>query len=295
MSRPDPEPGLRGTGVGLRGPHVPDILAQQPAVPWFELLTDNHLAAGGALRFQAEAVAEQYPVTLHGVGMSLGSVDPLDLDYVRRVRDLARRLDASHVSEHIAFAAADDVHSHDLLPLPWTEEALVHLANRVRLVQEEFGERILLENISTYIEFHEAAFTEGQFVTALCSETDCGLLLDINNVYVNAVNHGRDPMDFLDEVPWSSVAEIHLAGHAVDRDEGDPLLIDAHDRRVAQAVWDLYDETIARAGPLPTLIEWDNDLPDWPTLLDEARAVERILSDHRTADHSGDSSSAVAG
>ena len=129
MSRPDPEPGLRGTGVGLRGPHVPDILAQQPAVPWFELLTDNHLAAGGALRFQAEAVAEQYPVTLHGVGMSLGSVDPLDLDYVRRVRDLARRLDASHVSEHIAFAAADDVHSHDLLPLPWTEEALVHLAN----------------------------------------------------------------------------------------------------------------------------------------------------------------------
>lgn len=270
MSRPNPEPGLRGTGVGLRGPHVPDILAQQPAVPWFELLTDNHLAAGGALRFQAEAVAEQYPVTLHGVGMSLGSVDPLDLDYVRRVRDLARRLDASHVSEHIAFAAADDVHSHDLLPLPWTEEALAHLANRVRLVQEEFGERILLENISTYIEFHEAALTEGQFVTALCSETGCGLLLDINNVYVNAVNHGRDPMEFLDEVPWSSVAEIHLAGH----DRRGKLLIDTHGAHVAAPVLELFAQVISRAPEAPVLLEWDTQLPSWETLWNEAQRIE---------------------
>ncbi len=270
MCRRNPERVLRGTGVGLRGQHVPDILAARPAVPWFELLTDNHLAAGGALRFQAEAVAAQYPVTLHGVGMSLGSVEPLDLAYVRRVRDLARRIGAVHVSEHIAFAASGGLHSHDLLPLPWTEEALTHLADRVNCAQHELGERMLLENVSTYIEYHEADFSEAGFLSALVEETGCGLLLDINNVYVNSINHGRDPMELLDAVPWASVGEIHLAGH--DRRGG--LLIDTHGRRVAEPVLELFTRVIGRAADVPVLLEWDTQLPDWETLWNEAQRIE---------------------
>lgn len=261
---------LTGTGVGLRGRHVPDILAERPAVPWFELLTDNHLVAGGALRFQAEAIAESYPVALHGVGMSLGSVDPLDMDYIGRVKELAQRLGAVHVSEHVAFAAVGDVNSHDLLPLPWTEESLMHLAKRVRCVQEELGERILLENISTYIEYREAEFTEAEFLTALCAEAECELLLDINNVYVNSVNHDRDPMELLDAIPWSKVKEIHLAGH--DR-RGD-LLIDTHGRHVAGPVLELFVSVIDRAADVPVLLEWDTRLPDWEILWQEAQRIE---------------------
>lgn len=270
MSQRNPERDLQGTGVGLRGPHVPGILAGQPAVPWFELLTDNHLAAGGALRFQAERIAEQYPVTLHGVGMSLGSVDPLDLEYVRRVRDLARRIGAVHISEHIAFAASGGLHSHDLLPLPWTEEALSHLADRVNGAQHELGERMLLENVSTYIEYREAELTEAEFLTALVAETGCGLLLDINNVYVNSVNHGRDPMELLDAIPWSSVGEIHLAGH----DERGGLLIDTHGGCVADPVLELFRRVIGRAPDAPVLLEWDTQLPDWEVLWTEAQRME---------------------
>jgi uncharacterized protein (UPF0276 family) len=261
---------LRATGVGLRGRHVPRILSELPAVPWFELLTDNHLADGGPLRFQAEAVAERYPVALHGVGMSIGSVDPLDRDYIRRVRDLARRLGAAHVSEHIAFASAGRLHSHDLLPMPWTEEALRHFAERVRIVQDELGDRILLENISTYVEYRAADFTEAQFIAALCADTGCGLLLDINNVYVNAMNHDRNPMELLDEIPWSSVGEIHLAGH--DR-RGD-LLIDTHGSHVATPVLELFESVIDRAPGVPVLLEWDTQLPDWETLWTEAQRIE---------------------
>jgi uncharacterized protein (UPF0276 family) len=246
------------------------ILADLPAVPWFELLTDNHLAAGGAFRFHAEAIAEKYPVALHGVGMSLGSVDPLDLDYIRQVKDLANRVRAVHVSEHIAFASAGGIHSHDLLPLPWTEEALHHLAERVRRVQHELGERILLENISTYIEYENAELSEGQFISALCDETGCGLLLDINNVYVNAVNHDRDPMELLDAIPWSRVEEIHVAGH----DHRDGLLIDTHGRRVAEPVLELFENSIHRAPEVPVLLEWDTQVPGWGVLWNEAQRIE---------------------
>lgn len=261
---------LEGTGVGLRGPHVPAILAGRPAVRWFELLTDNHLAAGGALRFQAESIAEHYPVALHGVGMSLGSVELLDIGYVRRVRDLARRIGAVHVSEHIAFAASGGLHSHDLLPLPWTEEALVHLARRVNRAQHELGERMLLENVSTYIEYREADFSEAEFLSALVAETGCGLLLDINNVYVNSVNHGRDPMELLNAIPWASVGEIHVAGH----DARGGLLIDTHGCRVAGPVLELFAQVIGRAPDVPVLLEWDTQLPAWETLWHEAQRIE---------------------
>lgn len=259
-------------GVGLRGPHVPQILGEQPPAPWFELLTDNHLATGGALRFQAEAIAEHYPVALHGVGMSLGGVDPLDWGYIAKVRDLARRTNARAISEHLAFTTHASIHSHDLLPLPWTREALTHVADRILRVQEYFGERILIENISTYIEYRDAELSEAEFLTELCAATNCGLLLDINNVYVNAVNHGRDAMDLLDAIPWPCVAEIHLAGYEVRG----ALLIDTHGGTVSEEVIDLFERVIDRAPIAPVLLEWDTQLPDWNVLWNEAQRIGAI-------------------
>ncbi len=260
----------RRTGVGLRGPHVPAILERRPEVPWFELLTDNHLAAGGVFRFQAEQVAARYPVALHGVGMSLGGVDPLDWGYVAKVRDLARRTGAMHVSEHLAFTGRAGVETHDLLPLPWTGEALHHVAERVAQVQDFLGEPILVENISAYVEYRHATLSEGEFLGELCRLTGCALLLDVNNVYVNAVNHDRDPMALLDAIPWERVREIHVAGH----EERDGLLIDTHGAAVAPQVLHLFGRVVSRAPQAPVLLEWDNALPDWDTLWAEAMRVE---------------------
>lgn len=263
--------GPRGTGVGLRGPHVPQILSERPPVPWFELLTDNHIAAGGALRFQAEAIAQHYPVTLHGVGMSLGGADPFDWHYLSRVSELAQRTNALAVSEHLAFTSHAGLSSHDLLPLPWTEEALAHVVARVTQVQEFLGRRILIENISAYIEYQDADFSEGQFLTELCALADCGLLLDINNVYVNAINHGREPMALLDAIPWDRVGEIHLAGH----ERRGNLLIDTHGSHVSDEVLHIFGRVVDRAPSAPVLLEWDTQLPDWDVLWTEAQRVDQ--------------------
>jgi uncharacterized protein (UPF0276 family) len=263
---------LNGTGVGLRGPHVPQILNERPPVPWFELLTDNHLAAGGALRFQAEAIAERYPVTLHGVGMSLGSVDHLDWEYIKQVRDLAKQTQARFVSEHLAFTAHGGLHSHQLLPLPWSREALDHVATRIRRVQDYLGERILVENITTYIEYRGVEFNEAEFLTELCAATGCGLLLDINNIYVNAVNNDHNPMHVLDAIPWRRVEEIHLAGH----DTRGKLLIDTHGGPVCKEVIELFEHVIDRAPLTPVLLEWDTRLPGWDELWSEALRIETI-------------------
>lgn len=263
---------LAGLGVGLRGPHVPEILRARPAVPWFELLTDNHLAAGGAARFQAEAVAERYPVALHGVGMSLGGVDPLDPDYLGRVRALARRTGARHVSEHLSFTARGGVRSHDLLPLPWTEEALELAAARAREAQERLDAPFLIENVSTYLEYEHSTLGEGEFLSELCARADCGLLLDLNNAHVNAVNHGRDPFEFLDAVPWERVGEIHLAGHA----ERGGLLIDTHGAPVCGDVIELFVRALPRAPAAPVLLERDARIPPWAELWAEAQRLERV-------------------
>lgn len=261
-----------GMGVGLRGPHVPQILAERPQVSWFELLTDNHLARGGVLGFQAEAIAENYPVTLHGVGMSLGGVDPLDWDYIASVRELAARTKARAISEHLAFTSHAAKHSHDLLPLPWTEAALKNCVERISRVQEYLGRRILIENISAYIEYQDAELTEEQFLTEVCAATECGLLLDINNVYVNAVNHNRDAMQLLDAMPWQRVEEIHLAGH----ERRGALLIDTHGSCVSEAVIELFEGVVHRAPTVPVLLEWDTQLPNWNTLWNEVRRIEAI-------------------
>ena len=260
-----------GVGVGLRGTHVPQILAERPAIPFFEMLTDNHLAAGGALRYQAEAVAASYPVTLHGVGMSLGSVDPLDRGYVGRVRALAQATGAVHVSEHLSFISCDCYYANDLLPLPWTEEALDHVADRIRQAQDLLGRELLIENITAYIRYADAALDEIGFLSELCHRTGCGLLIDINNVFVNAVNHGENAVAWLDAAPWERVGEIHVAGHRL----ADDLLIDTHDGPVSEAGLDLLTGDAQAAGHLPVLLEWDHRLPAWETLAAEAARVER--------------------
>ena len=260
-----------GLGVGLRGPHVPDILQQHPAVPWFELLTDNHLCAGGALRFQAEAVAEQYPVALHGVSLSLGGIDPLDREYLGQVRNLARNIEARHVSEHLAFTARNGIHSHDLLPLPWTEEALRHVSDRITQVQDFLGQHILIENISTYLEYGHSTLSEGDFLLELCTQTGCGLLLDINNVYVNAVNHSHNPQALLDAMPWTHVCEVHLAGH----EERNGLLIDTHGGVVCDEVLDLFLRMAPRIPDVPVLFEWDTSLPPWSVVWQETQRLSQ--------------------
>jgi uncharacterized protein (UPF0276 family) len=270
IARPGSGTGVSGVGAGLRGPHVPQILAEQPDVAWFELLTDNHLAAGGALRFQAEAIAERYPVTLHGVGMSLGGTDPMDDDYLAAVRGLATRTQAALISDHLAFTAHAGMHVHDLLPIPWTEESLDHVCARVTRAQDVIGRRILVENISAYVEFTSSSIPEPAFLEAVCERTGCGLLLDLNNVYVNAQNHGYDARAWLDGFAWQYVEEIHLAGHS----RGDELLIDTHGGPVADPVMDLFASVTDRSRGIPVLIEWDTALPPWPVLLAEVRRVE---------------------
>ena len=259
-----------GVGLGLRGPHVPRILADAPAVPFFELLTDNHLAAGGALRYQAEAIAAAYPVTLHGVGMSLGSIDPLDRGYIGRVRALARATGAVHVSEHLSFIGCYGYYANDLLPLPWTEEAIEHVAGRIRQAQDLLGRRLLIENITAYVRYADAALSELGFLSELCHRTGCGLLIDINNAYVNAANHGEDAAAWMDAVPWALVGELHVAGHRLS----DDLLIDTHDGPVSAAVLALLAGVAPLAGHLPVLLEWDHRLPAWETLAAEAARVE---------------------
>ena len=255
----------------MRGPHVPCILQQSPAVPWFELLTDNHLCAGGALRFQAEAIAERYPVALHGVSLSLGGTDSLDREYLGKVRDLAQSIGARHVSEHLAFAAHNGIHSHDLLPLPWTEEALQHVAGRILQVQDFLERNILIENISTYLEYEHSTMSEGDFLLELCARTGCKLLLDVNNVYVNAVNHDHDPRILLDAMPWTHVREVHLAGH----EKRGKLLIDTHGGVVCDEVLNLFLHVMPRIPDVPVLFEWDTGLPQWSVVWQETRRVDQ--------------------
>jgi uncharacterized protein (UPF0276 family) len=267
-----PTHALSGTGVGLRGPHVPTLLETEPAVAWFELLTDNHLAPRGPLRFQAEAIAERYPVALHGVGLNLGGVDPLDRDYLGQVHALARGLGAVHVSEHLAFTAHAGRHLHELLPLPYTDECLLHVARRVRQVQDVLGAPLLVENISTYLEFRDDAMHELEFLSALVGETGCRLLLDVNNLVVNAANHDRGATEGFAGLPWDAVAEIHVAGHEA-RGE---LLLDTHSRPVPDGVLALLAEALRHDPQIPVLVEWDRDLPSVEVLLAEAARAEAV-------------------
>jgi uncharacterized protein (UPF0276 family) len=258
--------------VGLRSPHIEQVLKDLPPVPWFEILADNHTAPGGLIPRQLEAVRSHYPVTLHCVGMSLGGTDPLDMDYLAGIKRLVRDYEPAWVSDHLCFSSHRHREYHDLLPLPYTEEALQHASERIRRVQDYLGERILVENVSSYLEYRHSTLSEPDFIAALAVDADCDLLFDVNNAYVNQVNHGSPAGAFLDILPLERIREIHLAGY---EDKGG-YLIDAHNSRVTAPVWTCYAETMRRMPDVPTLIEWDNDIPAFEVLLEEARHAEQV-------------------
>ncbi|MDE1923660.1 MAG: DUF692 domain-containing protein [Gammaproteobacteria bacterium] len=264
-------------GVGLRAPHIARVLAERPAVPWFEVHSENYFAAGGAAHAALARIRRDYPLSLHGVGLALGSVDEVDAGHLRRLRELVDRYEPALVSEHICWGAVDGSHWNDLLPLPFTREALQHLADRVSLVQDALGRELLLENVSSYLNFRGADMPEWAFAAELARRSGCGLLVDVNNIYVNSVNHGFDPIEFLDGIPPEFVREMHLAGFTRKTGLPVPLLIDTHDRPVAEDVWRLFEAAVERFGAQPTLIEWDGNIPALEVLIAEAERAAGYL------------------
>ena len=270
--------GAPSVGVGFKPEHFEAIVDTRPQLGFFEVHAENYMGAGGAPHRRLDAIRERYPLSLHGVGLSIGSPGPLDQAHLQRLAAVAKRFEPALVSEHLAWSTHEGTFFNDLLPLPYTAETLARVAEHIDEVQNALGRRMLLENPSTYVVFAESTWAETDFLREIARRTGCGLLLDVNNVFVSAVNHGFDPDRYLADFPLSAVGEIHLAGYAEDTDEaGLPLLIDAHNSPIREAVWALYTATIRRLGATPTLIEWDNDVPVWPTLLNETRRAERAI------------------
>lgn len=260
---------LLGVGIGLRTPHVAEVLATRPALGWLEVHAENYMGGGPALG-ALEHLRGAYPVSIHGVGLSLGSADALNSRHLERLRRLVHHLEPALVSEHLAWSITGGVYLNHLLPLPYTEETLAIVAQHITQTQEVLQRPILLENPSSYMRFAHSVIPEPEFLTALVQRTGCGLLCDVNNIYVSCRNLGGDPVAYLDALPADAVGEIHLAGHAVNDADGQTILIDDHGAPVVEAVWTLYAEALARFGPVSTLIEWDTNIPDLAVLRYEA-------------------------
>lgn len=267
-----PRPYL-GFGLGLRAQHLGEILENPPAaVDWFEIISENFMVAGGKPRRNLEFVRARYPVVMHGVSLSIGGTDPLDQDYLRKLKKLAFEVEPAWISDHLCWTGIDGINSHDLLPLPYSEAAIQHVVTRVNEVQEFLGREILLENLSSYVEFSESQMPEWQFVAEIAQRSGCRLLLDVNNIQVSAHNHGFNAQDYLAGIPIDRVWQIHLAGHSVHGE----YVIDTHDHAVPNAVWALYGDAIRRFGAVSTMIERDDHIPPLPELiaeLEQARAV----------------------
>jgi uncharacterized protein (UPF0276 family) len=262
-----------GHGIGLRTSHYQTVVEELPPVDWFEVISENFMVAGGNPRRVLRRVREHYPVVLHGVSLSLGSTDPLDARYLDELAALAAEVEPAWLSDHLCWGSYGGHHSHDLLPLPYTEEALAHVAERVLRVQDRLKRQILVENVSSYVSFQHSTMSEWEFLAALTERADCGLLLDVNNIFVSAHNHRFDAHAFLNGVPRDRVVQTHLAGHM---EEG-PLLLDTHDHPVCDGVWELYRAAVERFGAISTLVEWDDHIPPFERVLEEsdrARAVE---------------------
>ena len=271
-----PVGGLAGTS--FKHEHLPAILAEGKQRGFFEVHAENYMGAGGPPHRALEAIRRDHPVSLHGVCMSIGGPQPLDKAHLARFRNLVARYEPALVSEHLAWSTHETTYFNDLLPLPYTEATLRRVCDHIDQVQEAIRRPMLLENPSTYVAFRESTMSETDFIRAVARRTGCGLLLDVNNVFVSAINHGFPALDYLSDFPLANVDEIHLAGHAEQSDdEGEPLLIDSHDGPVADAVWKLYEIVVSRCGPVPTLVEWDSNIPDWPVLKAEAAAAQAIL------------------
>lgn len=267
-----PQRPFLGFGLGLRPDHYEAILAGAPAIDWFEILTENHLVPGGKPLHYLTRIRERYPVVMHGVSLSIGGTDPLDYAYLERVRELAARVEPQWISDHLCWTGLAGTNLHDLMPLPYTEEALDHVVRRVSAVQEFLGRRILLENVSSYVSYRESSMSEWEFLAEVACRADCLILLDINNIYVSAFNHDFDPLHYLDGVPGDRVWQFHLAGHMQRKD----CIIDTHDHPVIDPVWSLYSEAVRRFGAVSAMIERDADIPPLQDLLaelDHARAI----------------------
>jgi len=266
-----------GVGVGVRPVHYSEIFERAEAgnlpVGWFEILSENYMVPGGRPLRMLDRVCAERPVVLHGVSLNVGSVDPLDAGYLDALAELARRTEARWVSDHLCWTGVGGHPLHDLVPLPYCEESIRHVAARVREVQDRLSRRIALENVSSYMSFAGDAMPEWEFLTAVAQEADCGILLDVNNVFVSAWNHGFEASDYIDAIPPERVFHVHLAGHS----ESPPLLIDTHDHPVRDEVWDLYAYTLRRTGPVSTTIEWDDRIPPFARLLEEAERARKIL------------------
>lgn len=268
-------------GTSFKPEHLASIFAETGRRGFFEVHAENYMGAGGPPHRALERVRRDFPISLHGVCMSLGGPQPLDHDHLARFKRLVDRYEPALVSEHLAWSTHVNTYLNDLLPLPYTAATLSHVCDHIDEMQTAIGRPLLLENPSTYVLFAASTMSETEFIAEISRRTGCGLLLDINNVFVSATNHGFSALDYLRDFPLSKVGEIHLAGHAEQEDdEGELLLIDSHDGPVADAVWQLYERVIARRGPIPTLIEWDSQIPAWPVLRAEALAAQSILDRH---------------
>ncbi|MDD7911844.1 DUF692 domain-containing protein [Pseudovibrio exalbescens] len=268
-----------GAGLGLKADHYAQILETKPALGFFEVHAENYMGAGGPPHAYLEAIRARYPISLHGVGLSIGGMQPLNKDHLQRVKQVHDRYQPGLFSEHLAWSSHQPAYYNDLLPLPYTEETFQRVADHIDEVQQVLGRQMLLENPSTYVLFEDSVIEETDFLMRVVDKTGCGLLLDVNNVFVSATNSGRSASEYLASFPVEHVGEIHLGGHAPDEDEqGHPLLIDAHDREVADPVWHLYRAVIDRVGAVPTLIEWDAEVPAWEVLYAEAQRAQAILT-----------------
>jgi len=265
-------------GVGFKPEHFTAIDAAPQPVGFFEVHAENYMGAGGPPHAKLKRLREDYALSIHGVGLSIGSMQPLDREHLARLKSVCDRYEPESFSEHLAWSSHDNVFLNDLLPLPYTQATLARVIEHIDAVQSFLGRQMLLENPSTYLIFEESTIAEADFLREVARRTGCGLLLDVNNVFVSATNHRLEARDYIAAFPLDLVGEIHLSGHAATTDEtGATLLIDAHDSPVPDPVWALYEEVVEKGGRVPTLVEWDNDLPDWPVLRGEAEAAEAVL------------------
>lgn len=262
-----------GYGLGLRNEHYQYILQHRPSVDWFEALTEDYLIPGGRPLYYLDQIRQHYPMVMHGVSMSIGSTDPLDYDYLAKVKLLASRLEPAWISDHLCWTGVDGLNMHDLLPLPYTEEALQHIVERVKRAQDFLGRQILLENVSSYITYADSQLTEWDFLAEVAKRSDCLILLDINNIYVSAFNHNFDVHDYLNGIPIDRVRQFHLAGH----ENCGKHIIDTHNQPVIDPVWDLYAKAVQRFGRVSTMIERDDNIPEFPELMAELERAKAIV------------------
>lgn len=264
-----------GFGLGLRTQHFDAVLNTEPDIDWFEVLSENYMVAGGKPRYYLKEIGERYPLVMHGVSLSIGSTDPLNMDYLKALKQLANEVQPQWISDHICWTSIHGVNSHDLLPLPYTEETVKHVAQRIKTVQDFLGRRILMENVSSYLSYQDSSMDEWEFVNAVAEAADCLILLDINNIYVSARNHNFNPLDYLNKINPKRVQQFHLAGHS---DYGD-YVIDTHDHDVPSSVWDLYRAALKRFGGISTMIERDANIPEFSALETELTIARNIARD----------------